>query len=270
MAEKKWNHRHSTKEVVPQPELSQPGLEPVWPNYIPPHHLEYYMHTPYDSKFSPEIPKPRVCGLRQHIFWLAVALAAALALIVGLGAGLGVSMGKEASRNNMAESLVTSPTATSSTAAATSTPGSPSSSPSGLSAVTSIVTIPPVGTATLTLPAFRAAATPASICPSANNTLVQAVKGSMRYHYILCDSSFGEYGRQTLSSAVLPTFGDCLNMCSSMNRFQDREDVGCTWNAPGTGGEKPGTCWCYGGVNKLIVSSVGNVVATPLDSSPDS
>ncbi|KAK0716183.1 hypothetical protein B0H67DRAFT_554540 [Lasiosphaeris hirsuta] len=126
MAEKKWNNRHSTKEVVPQPEASQPGLEPVWPNYIPPHHLEYYIHTPYDSKFSSETPKQRICGLRKHTFWLAATLAAAFTLIVGLGVGLGVSMSKESPRNNTAQSLVTSPTTISSTV--TSIAGSPSSS----------------------------------------------------------------------------------------------------------------------------------------------
>lgn len=63
---------------------------------------------------------------------------------------------------------------------------------------------------------------------------------------------------------VLGSFDACLGLCNAMNYFQEREDVGCTYNVEGTGEQTPGTCWCLGGSLK-VVTNVGNEVAIPID-----
>lgn len=63
---------------------------------------------------------------------------------------------------------------------------------------------------------------------------------------------------------MLETLDQCLSICNTMNYFQSRSDVGCTYNFQGTGSQAPGTCWCLGGKNKTIVSDVGNVIAVPV------
>ena len=78
-----------------------------------------------------------------------------------------------------------------------------------------------------------------------------------------CDSDFSGDGKQTLASFFAATWDDCLALCNTMNYFQGRADVGCTWNVAGTGGQTPGTCWCLGGADKTVVVNKGNVVAVP-------
>lgn len=101
-----------------------------------------------------------------------------------------------------------------------------------------------------------------SACPQGNNTVVEPTLGTVSYR-ILCDSDFGG-AKEDLSSAVMPSFDDCLNLCNSMNYFQKRTDVGCTYNVAGTGTQTPGTCWCLGGGPKTVVTNVGNQVAVPI------
>jgi hypothetical protein len=85
--------------------------------------------------------------------------------------------------------------------------------------------------------------------------------GSVRYR-VRCDADWG--GNKTdLASLVTATFDDCIRLCNSMNYFQKRTDVGCTWNVAGTGQQTPGTCWCLGGEDKIVVSNPGNVVGMP-------
>jgi hypothetical protein len=105
--------------------------------------------------------------------------------------------------------------------------------------------------------------TPSDICPDANNTVVSQDVGSTKYR-ILCDSDFSGSGKETLASVVLPSFDSCLGLCNTMNYFQKRDDVGCTYNTAGTGSQTPGTCWCLGGADKEVVTNVGNVIAKPL------
>jgi hypothetical protein len=81
---------------------------------------------------------------------------------------------------------------------------------------------------------------------------------------VACDSDFSGSGKQTLASFVTATWDECLELCNTMNYFQDRADIGCTWNVAGTGQQTPGTCWCLGGADKTVVSNEGNVVAIPL------
>ncbi|KAL4936398.1 hypothetical protein BDV06DRAFT_205132 [Aspergillus oleicola] len=108
---------------------------------------------------------------------------------------------------------------------------------------------------------------PVSNCPSANNTVVIAKTGSIRYR-IHCDSDFGGDGKLTLASTVLTSFDDCLSLCNTMNWFQDRTDVGCTFNVAGTGDQTPGTCWCLGGGDDVkVTSNVGNDMAIPVSRS---
>lgn len=63
---------------------------------------------------------------------------------------------------------------------------------------------------------------------------------------------------------MLGSFDECLGLCNTMNYFQEREDVGCTYNVDGTGDQTPGTCWCLGG-SLDVVTNVGNEVAMPID-----
>jgi hypothetical protein len=80
----------------------------------------------------------------------------------------------------------------------------------------------------------------------------------------LCDSDYGPGGgKETLGSFEGITWESCVDLCNSMNYFQDRSDVGFTWNAAGTGDQTPGSCWCSGGPNKVVVENKGNVVGVP-------
>ncbi|KAL4878769.1 hypothetical protein BJY04DRAFT_220835 [Aspergillus karnatakaensis] len=101
------------------------------------------------------------------------------------------------------------------------------------------------------------------VCPTANNTLVTQPLGSLRYR-IHCDSDFATSGKQTLSSVVLASFNECLSLCNTMNYFQDRTDIGCTYNVAGAGTQTPGTCWCLAGEGLTVVENVGNEVAVPV------
>jgi hypothetical protein len=104
---------------------------------------------------------------------------------------------------------------------------------------------------------------PSSPCPSANNTLISPTLGTIRYQ-IHCDSDIGGSGKITLSSIVVDTFDECLALCNTMNYFQDRTDVGATYNVAGTGTQTPGTCWCLGGEGLEVTENVGNDVAFPV------
>lgn len=105
--------------------------------------------------------------------------------------------------------------------------------------------------------------TVSSVCPDRNGTIVNSSPGSMQYR-VLCDSDFDGSGKETLSSVVLSSFVDCVAVCNTMNYFQDRTDIGATFNVAGTGTQTPGTCWCLGGADKVVVKNVGNDAAVPL------
>ena len=79
----------------------------------------------------------------------------------------------------------------------------------------------------------------------------------MLKHPLLCDSDF-DGAKEDLALMLVSTFGDCMNLCNSMNYFQKRTDVGCTYNVAGTGTQTLGTCWCLGGDTKTVVANVGN------------
>ncbi|RMJ21288.1 hypothetical protein PHISP_07842, partial [Aspergillus sp. HF37] len=101
-------------------------------------------------------------------------------------------------------------------------------------------------------------------CPDDDKTTRTVEIGSKAQTYrIHCASDFGGE-KADLASIALPSFDKCLSLCNSMNYFQDRGDVGCTYNWKGTGGQTPGTCWCLGGSDKTIVSNQGNIVAQPV------
>ena len=102
--------------------------------------------------------------------------------------------------------------------------------------------------------------TVSSPCPAGNDTIYS--EGTRKFR-ILCDFDFTGIGKENLASTVVSSFYDCLGLCNSMNTFQNRSDVGCTYNREGTGGQSPGTCWCLGG-EKTTTSNEGNDVAVPL------
>jgi hypothetical protein len=102
-----------------------------------------------------------------------------------------------------------------------------------------------------------------AICPSKHNSIIQAPVGDIQYR-ILCDSEFGPGGgKETLGSFDVTTWENCVKICNTMNYFQDRSDVGCTWSVGGMSGVKPGMCWCLGGPNMVVVESKGSIAAVP-------
>ncbi|KAJ9148826.1 hypothetical protein NKR19_g5851 [Coniochaeta hoffmannii] len=88
------------------------------------------------------------------------------------------------------------------------------------------------------------------------NTILTPTLGMLK-HPLLCDSDF-DGAKEDLALMLVSTFGDCMNLCNSMNYFQKRTDVGCTYNVAGTGTQTLGTCWCLGGDTKTVVANVGN------------
>ncbi|KAK3940941.1 hypothetical protein QBC46DRAFT_432964 [Diplogelasinospora grovesii] len=243
---------HSTKEVVHYSmhglEVVQPGLEPVfYPQY------QNYSHiAEEDRKRAPR--EQRVFGFRKVTFWLVAALAALSIIAVGVPVGLGVGLsraqgtkGTDPTTTPEGGTPSSKPAGTAPGVMPTPSSGSTSSSPPASSKTTSTSTTSP---------------TVISACPKGNNTVVTPTLGSVNYR-ILCDRDF-DGAKEDLASVVMPSFDDCMNLCNSMNYFQKRTDVGCTYNVAGTGTQTPGTCWCLGGETKIVVTNVGNQIAVPI------
>ncbi|KAB8264201.1 hypothetical protein BDV32DRAFT_135551 [Aspergillus pseudonomiae] len=196
-------------------EVVQAGLEPV-PNQNNPHHVI----VPVLANES--VPREnRICGVRKMTFWLAVAVAALVAVVIALAVGLGVGL-----------------------TSITSTPSAslfPPSSSSSTSSVSSTSTSGPSPTSTALFDKSTN-----YTCPDANNTEVRNVSGGSgsSSYYIFCDADISSSSKKDLSSSVQSSFADCLALCNSMNNYQGRTDVGCTYNFEGTGSQDKGTCWC--------------------------
>ncbi|KAH6651340.1 hypothetical protein F5144DRAFT_544268 [Chaetomium tenue] len=253
--------QHALETYGTDPETNRfSGIEVV--NNTP---EKYYVSPEYDQKFPaserpPSAPKNKICGLSRPIFFLTIALSALAILVVGLGAGLGVALSKvQASPSNMnaddgnANAPRVDPLTLSS--AVDTSASSPTSTPATTSTDT---------TATTTSSSTSSSRPkPSNICPSADNSVIKGTVGDVRYR-VACDSDFTGSGKETLASFFAETWDNCLKLCNTMNYFQERTDVGCTWNVAGTGQQTPGTCWCLGGADKELVANVGNVAAVPL------
>ncbi|OGM42764.1 hypothetical protein ABOM_008155 [Aspergillus bombycis] len=228
-------------------EVVQAGLEPV-PNQNNPHHVI----VPVLANES--VPrKTRICGLRKMTFWLVVAVAALVAVVIALAVGLGVGLTRS-------HSTSTAPVATPSSEI-TSTPSASSLSPSSSSSTSSPSSTSSSGPSATSTALFDKGTN--YICPDANNTEVRNVSGGSgsSSYYIFCDADISSSSKKDLSSSVQSSFAACLALCNSMNNFQDRADVGCTYNFEGTGSQDKGTCWCLSGGNKSIITNVGNMAA---------
>lgn len=125
---------------------------------------------------------------------------------------------------------------------------------------TTTATQPVFNSTTTSSTASPSTTTISSPCPADNDTI--HYEGTRKFR-VLCDSDFTGTGKETLASTIMSSFYDCLGLCNSMNTFQDRSDVGCTYNREGTGGQSPGTCWCLGG-KKTTTSNDGNDATVPL------
>ncbi|PIG79024.1 hypothetical protein AARAC_003588 [Aspergillus arachidicola] len=226
-------------------EVVQAGLEPI-PNQNNPHHVV----VPVLADES--VPREsRICGLRKMTFWLAVIVAALVAIVIALAVGLGVGLTRS-------HSTSTAPIPTTSSKS-TSTPSSPTSSTSSDTASSSSTSTSAPSPTSTTL--FNKSTN--YTCPDANNTEIRNVSGGSgkSSYYIFCDADISSSSKKDLSSSVQSSFADCLALCNSMNNFQDRTDVGCTYNFEGTGSQDKGTCWCLSGGNKSIITNVGNMAA---------
>ncbi|KAL4811717.1 hypothetical protein BDW67DRAFT_171425 [Aspergillus spinulosporus] len=234
----------SFKEAVPS-RHTQPGLETVYaqgPGYSYSHSVAHGMEVTDPNHPHPQTQLPPPLPPKKML-WYWIVLGGALVVILGLAAGLGVGLSKHDSD-----------------AASTSqSPASDSDLPNNATTTTTIATTP---TATGSSNSSNSSA-PTSPCPSANNTLITESLGSKQYR-IYCDSDFDGVGKKTLASVVLSSFEDCLGLCNTMNYFQDRSDVGATFNVAGTGDQTPGTCWCLGGTS-VRTDNVGNDAAFPVD-----
>ncbi|OJJ02592.1 hypothetical protein ASPVEDRAFT_151215 [Aspergillus versicolor CBS 583.65] len=267
----------SFKEAVPD-RRTQPGLEAVFqqgPGFGYPAQNGYgYGHGHGYS--GPPVQQ----GIgKKKLFWLWVALGVLVAAVIGLAVGLGVGLAKNGGSGTESEAVSSqpSPTETNNDSSNDETsPATPSSSSSSSSSPSSSPTTTPTSTytspfdndsldSTITLSGVQQTPqpSPTSICPNANGTVVVHLPGPKRYR-IFCDSDFAATGKKDLASIVLGSFDECLGLCNTMNYFQEREDVGCTYNVDGTGDQTPGTCWCLGG-SLDVVTNVGNEVAMPID-----
>ncbi|KAL4967239.1 uncharacterized protein BDV14DRAFT_170258 [Aspergillus stella-maris] len=234
----------SYKEAV----NTQPGLEAVYPAYgtgsgyassirgaQAPIQIEPRMEKAYIAAQGAEVAAGKS---KKKMVWLWVLVSVLGVVVVGLAAGLGVGLTR----------------GDDSASAASNTDFDDSDLPNNATS-----------TSTTSSSNDNNTESPVSNCPSANNTIVQAKTGSIRYR-IHCDADFGGDGKLTLASTVLTSFDDCLALCNTMNWFQDRSDVGCTFNVAGTGQQTPGTCWCLGGTDVEVTSNVGNDMAIPISS----
>ncbi|KAE8313114.1 hypothetical protein BDV41DRAFT_564630 [Aspergillus transmontanensis] len=206
-------------------EVVQAGLEPI-PNQNNPHHVV----VPVLADES--VPREsRICGLRKMTFWLAVIVGALVAIVIALAVGLGVGLTRSHSTST--------PTIPATSSKGTSTPSSSTSSNTASSSSTSTSTLSPTSTTLFNKSTNYT-------CPDANNTEIRNVSGGSgnSSYYIFCDADISSSSKKDLSSSVQSSFADCLALCNSMNNFQDRTDVGCTYNFEGTGNQDKGTCWC--------------------------
>ncbi|KAL4953879.1 hypothetical protein BDW69DRAFT_164373 [Aspergillus filifer] len=254
----------SYKEAV----NTQPGLEAVYPGYSngygngsgyassirgaqAPTQIEPGREKVYLAAQAAEAAAGKS---RKKMVWLWVLVSVLAVVVVGLAAGLGVGLtrGFNDSASSQSSNADFDDSDLPNNATTTS---SDSDTPTSTVTITSLATSTPYSSSA-----------PVSNCPSANNTIVQAKTGSIRYR-IHCDADFGGDGKLTLASTVLTSFDDCLSLCNTMNYFQDRTDVGCTFNVAGTGQQTPGTCWCLGGTDVEVTSNVGNDMAIPISSS---
>ncbi|KAI9370286.1 hypothetical protein BJX61DRAFT_544767 [Aspergillus egyptiacus] len=233
----------SFKEVTNR--ATQPGLEAVY---------NQPLGVTYAQSLAQPPPVPVPGTGKRKVYWLFVAVAVLGFAVVGLAVGLGVGLTRGLQNDSDSDS-----DSDSNTSAATTQPDSTDTPPSNPASDPSST---PTTIYTTTLTATPSA-TPSSICPSANNTIVTQSLGPTRYR-IHCDSDIGGRNKITLASIVLPSFDECLALCNTMNYFQERTDVGCTYNVAGTGTQTPGTCWCLGGEGIGVVENVGNEVAMPV------
>ncbi|KAE8381585.1 hypothetical protein BDV26DRAFT_255132 [Aspergillus bertholletiae] len=239
-------------------EVVQPGLETV-PNQIYPQRV-----VPVPALADEPVPRDnRICGLRKMTFWLIVAVAALIAIVVALAVGLGVGLTRSHSTSTAPAAITSSGTTSapsssspiSSSLTSSSPTSSSSTSSSSTSSSSSTITSGPSPTSTTV---FSKSAK--YTCPDANNTEVTNVSQGSSY-YIFCDADISSSSKKDLASSVQSSFADCLALCSSMNYFQGRTDVGCTYNFEGTGTQDKGTCWCLGGADKSFITNEGNMAA---------
>ncbi|KAK3377419.1 hypothetical protein B0H63DRAFT_218758 [Podospora didyma] len=257
-----WRHSHSTKEVVPHYQPDSAGLQVI---FAP----SSYAHK-YRNDALPALPGEgrsgkRVCGLRRATFWLIVALAGAALLAVAVGTGLSLGLGRVPDENpkttTNAENNSTSPP-----------PSPPPSIPS--TTMSSSRTTNSTPTPTPTPPVSSKNGTSIVDCPSANNTAVQpSPSGSNLAYLILCNVEIrpNSPSKFIQLTTILPTLQGCLDLCDSLNEYQQRTDVSAAWNEVRGDDEidvpeedKPkGTCECFGGTDQEVVPSLGKSVALP-------
>ncbi|KAJ5689669.1 hypothetical protein N7462_004061 [Penicillium macrosclerotiorum] len=226
-------------------EVTQPGLESFGSTerrYQQQQFLNSNKPRGEAYEIAPAIPTETICGLRNVTFWLSLVIAILVVIVVGVAVGLGVGLSQGNRNNNYQVDSQAASATTISIPTTTYIPTTTSRSSTTSSAAAASTT------------------TVSSPCPGGNNTI--HYEGTRKFR-ILCDSDFGGSGKKDLASTVMSTFYDCLGLCNSMNTFQDRSDVGCTYNREGTGGQTAGTCWCLGG-NKTVISNEGNDIAVPL------
>ncbi|KAL4733208.1 hypothetical protein BDV11DRAFT_214116 [Aspergillus similis] len=260
-----------SKEAVPI-RHTQPGLETVNPQGLGYSYSDSIAHGmevtgPNDPHLQRQLPPPLP---PKKMLWYWIVLGGALVIIVGLAAGLGVGLSKHDSdaastsqspgSDSDLPNNATTTTTTTAAATATTTTTTTTGYVSDLNPYTTLaITIADSSSSS----SSSNSSAPTSPCPSANNTLITQSLGSKKYR-IYCDSDFDGAGKKTLASVVLSSFEDCLALCNTMNYFQERSDVGATFNAAGTGGQTPGTCWCLGGTSART-ENVGNDAAFPVD-----
>lgn len=119
-------------------------------------------------------------------------------------------------------------------------------------------------------PTSTTSSAPANSSTTASATQTSCTSGPTTVagneYWIWCGYDFEGSGKTTLLEYNLPTMGDCVALCNSMNQDQARQDVGATWlyNNTGIVGYPQGKCWCVGGTNTSSVTmekSTGKEVA---------
>lgn len=190
-------------------------------------------YDPYDTENSvvypakAALPPRRICRLPVKMFW--IVFGATVVLVAGgLGAGLGVVLSK---KNQGASSPIPIDHSSTTSTASISTPGSvatsatTSASTSTTASTTTTTSISvSLTTKTMALPSGRG--TVWSDCPSANNTIFNALDSDKYQFRKICGST---YRGSTVNLVDEPasSLDDCIGLCVAYNvKYKGAIDAG--------------------------------------------
>jgi len=231
---------------------------------------------------------PRICGRRKVTFWLMTALAVALVVAIAVAVIAGVEVSKRHTQQKgkqyaglqrpayhlspiladpdiiTEQSNPTVPSVPQSTSSALSSARTPSSTSSSTSSA-------PTATGNSITPALGASAP--RDCPASNGNIFTATSpydtgttstGSTTYEKS-CNANVVATNRTNLASFVVNSFDLCIQICAGQGSqtpvsavYHWRDGIGDPKDR-----QRPGTCWCVGGINPATVNADHEDTAIP-------